>query len=312
MRLVPVLLLLCMWANAQKTEKFYDHNWKLAKPEHARYYTVIEHTDSVWLREDYYIHEKHLQMKGAYLDEATNIPDGAFFYYHSNGKLESAGSYTKGKKEGTWLSFHDDGSLSDSVPYSNGMIIGTSLGFHRNGYMADSTVINADGSGLSIRWYDNGQVSEAGRYAKGRRMHGRWQFFERTGRLTADETYDNGQLTKQEYYAPDGSLMDTTYQDSEAAFPGGSPAWKKFLESKIYWPTQYRFTREGSIVIEVAFEVSEEGKVVNVRVRNSFHPTFDKIAVDAIRHSPQWVPARAHNRNLPSYHTQPLTFVQTE
>ena len=56
-------------AQAQKTEIFYDYNWKECAPEYARYYAVIEKKDSLWQRNDYFIREMKLQMTGAYKDK---------------------------------------------------------------------------------------------------------------------------------------------------------------------------------------------------------------------------------------------------
>lgn len=43
-----------------------------------------------------------LRMEGNYLDQALTVPHGTFAYYHSNGRMESTGSYEKGIKTGEW------------------------------------------------------------------------------------------------------------------------------------------------------------------------------------------------------------------
>lgn len=44
-----------------------------------------------------------LKAKGRYADEQYLIPDGHFVFYYPNGKVESAGAYQKGRKNGVWV-----------------------------------------------------------------------------------------------------------------------------------------------------------------------------------------------------------------
>jgi hypothetical protein len=126
MRLHLALFLfpLAFVSTAQKKEKFFDFRWKETDPAQARYYTVIQKNNSVWLRDDYCIHEKRVQMKGAYRYQALTIPHGQFYYCHPYGTLQFLGVYRSEKKEGTWMHFYEDGSLSDSIPYIHGMLAG--------------------------------------------------------------------------------------------------------------------------------------------------------------------------------------------
>lgn len=51
---------------AQKIEKFYDWTWKETDIGHARFIATIEKTDSGYARNDYYLREKTLQMRGLF------------------------------------------------------------------------------------------------------------------------------------------------------------------------------------------------------------------------------------------------------
>lgn len=46
-----------------------------------------------------------LKAEGTYSDEALNLPNGFFTFYHPNGRVESRGDYIKGKKAGIWERF---------------------------------------------------------------------------------------------------------------------------------------------------------------------------------------------------------------
>lgn len=300
---------------AQKIERFYDYRWKeVTDATHARFYATIEKKDSVWLRQDFYLREGRLQMKGYYKDADCKIAHGEFKWYHPNGYLQTAGNYTNNKRSGVWLSFHENGMMSDSVFYNeNGGIVGKRLGWHTNGMMADSTMINPDGSGVSIYWWENGNPSAAGRYAAGQQRHGKWQYFHSNGQLASLETYNNGKLIDKEYYNEKGlKQADTSEHDREASFPGGLAAWQKYLQKKLYFPPQYKLVNTDQAVVMVRFAVEEDGSISEPTVTIPLHPDFDKIALDVIKRSPKWIPAISHNRKIKEYHSQPVTFAEQQ
>ena len=97
--LVVPLLLVSLFSAAQKIEQYYDYAWQLTDdPGIAVYYAVIEKHDSLWARNDYFMRELQLQIKGAYLDRETNIAHGLFHFYHVNGALRSVDSFSNEKK----------------------------------------------------------------------------------------------------------------------------------------------------------------------------------------------------------------------
>lgn len=310
--LLFVFFLTTFQITAQKIEKYYDYAWHPTEDiGRARYYALIEKKDSLWQRSDYFIREKKLQMFGSYRDEENKIAVGHFDYYYANGFLESTGEYVNGKKHGLWLQYHENGMMRDSSFYDNGNIVGISQGWHRNGYPADSLVYNNDGSGMGIFWFDNGNPSSAGRYAAGRKMHGRWQFFHQNGNLSSLEVYDTGNLLSKQYFDEAGKeIKDTTSKDTAASFPGGQKAWAKYLQKNLYFPSQWKLSNTDQVIITVDWVIDEEGNISNVFVSAPFHPDFDKIAVNVISKSPKWNPAISHNRKIKAYRRQPVTFSQ--
>lgn len=298
---------------AQKIEKYYDYKWQpVSEPSTARFYALIEKEDSVWSREDYYLREAKLQMKGFYKDADCKIEHGPFLYFHRNGRLETRGQYVNGKKFGTWVGFHENGMISDSMNYNeNGWVMGMRLAWHDDGMMADSTFIQPDGSAVSIRWWQSGFPSEAGYYSKGFLQHGKWQYWHSNGQLASLEIFDHGKLVNKEYFDENGvKQSDTTNRDRIAGFPGGLKAWQKYLYKNLYFPEQYKITNADQAIVLVRFAVNENGSISDIVVTVPFHPDFDKIATDVISHSPKWTPAIRHNRKIKEYHTQPVTFMQ--
>lgn len=299
--------------SAQKIEQFYDYAWKRTAPETARYYALIEKKDSVWLRKDYFIHERSLQMVGTFTDTSFKVEHGDFEYYHANGSLSSKGKYVYGKRDGLWLQYYNNGMIADSAVYDHGNVVGTRLSWHSNGYMSDSAVYNPDGSGVIISWFDNGVPSSAGRQSAGHNINGPWQFFHRNGKLASFETYKNGTLLDKKYYDEEGNAMaDTTSKDREPTFPGGQKAWQKFMMKQLYFPDQYKFDNADIAVAVIGAVIDEEGNVTEIQVTDPLHPDFDRIAVNMMKRSPKWLPAISHNRRVKFSIRQPISFVQNQ
>lgn len=302
-----------MNAQTQVVEKYYDFQWKACEPQYARFYCTITKTDSGYVRKDYFIHEKSLQMLGKYNDLECKIANGYFYYFHSNGILQSTGEYVNGKKNGLWLRFHSNGFMNDSTVYSNGNISGTSLSWHPNGFISDSTIQNEDGSGLHVSWFENGSPSLVGLYSAGRKQNGKWKYYHNNGEISSIEIFNEGILIDKIYFDEKGKKeTDTTSKDRDAIFPGGYTAWTEYLYKNTYFPDRYKIINSDKAVVVVSFAVNEEGRVVDVFVSTPFYPEFDKIAERAILRSPKWKPAINHNRKVKFWMRQPVTFSQEE
>lgn len=99
----------CSQSFAQKTiDHYYDYNWTLCAADEARFYSLAEHTDSGWHRNDIYVNLKQLQMSGLYEDKEATIRNGTFYWFYSNGTTKSVGKYIHNKKEGLWLDYYQD------------------------------------------------------------------------------------------------------------------------------------------------------------------------------------------------------------
>jgi antitoxin component YwqK of YwqJK toxin-antitoxin module len=308
---LSLLLLVSANSNAQKIEKFFDYKWKECMQNSARFYCVITKTDSGYHRNDYFIHEKRLQMSGFYEDVDCKIPNGHFQYYHANGVVQSVGNYLHGKREGLWLGFHNNKMMSDSTFYLYGKPLGTSIAWYPNGYPLDSVISNADGSGIEVTWFDNGMISSVGRYSTGVKKEGKWKFFHNNGKLSALEIYHEGFLVDKSYFDEEGNnVKDTVNNDRPANFPGGMEAWRKYVMQGLYFPDQYQIVNSDSAIVVVSFTINENGNVENVFTSTPFYRGFDEIAEKVIRKSPKWSPAIQHNRRVKNEVKQVVIFAQ--
>ena len=308
--ITAVLLISCTYLFGQTIEKYYTYNWKECNTDEARFYSTIQNTDSGYVRKDYFLHERSMQMMGKYKDKECKVKNGFFHYYHPNRMLDAIGKYENNEKEGLWLHSYPDGSLMDSGVYSKGNILGTYLSWHSNGFMRDSFVINEEGKGVQITWFDNGNISSAG-FVANNSNYGTWKYYHKNGQVSSKEIYQNKVVVDKQYFNESAEIIiDTTNKDKDAAFPGGNKAWVKYLLKQIYFPTQFKIVNADQAVVVVNFTINEDGKVEDVEVSTPFYPDFDKIAKNAIMKCPGWLPAINHNRKVKSMMRQPITFAQ--
>ncbi|MFT3681379.1 MAG: TonB family protein [Ferruginibacter sp.] len=305
--LTTVFVFFISFSFAQKKEVYYDYNWKECDVSAARYFSLTEPADSLWKRQDFFIREKKLQMLGFYKDKACKIKNGSFEYYYSNGKLQSAGLYINNKKQGLWLRYHNNGMMSDSTLYENDVPVGTGLSWHSNGLMSDSNVYNAAGKSIRVSWFDNGQPSFAGIILNNKEF-GKWRFYHKNGKLSAEEIYENGKLLSRSYYAEDGnSIDDTTNRDREAEC---TENWQEYLSKNLYFPPNMKIINSDKATVVVSFTVNEDGTIEDAFIYSPIHPLLDEIALNTVKNSPPWKPAIDHNRRIKAYRRQPLTFLQ--
>ncbi len=307
--LLFLVIISAFHAHAQITG-YYDWEWKPCDVSLARFFSIVKKTDSGWIRNDYFIATKKLQMTGLYKDEETKTQNGWFSYFYSNGNLSSMGGYINGKKEGLWISYHFNGMISDSSVYHNGAVTGTRMGWHSNGFISDSAEYSNDGKAVYVSWFDNGSVSSAGRLV-GKLKDGPWQFFHNNGRLAAMEKYRVGDLLSRIYYDENGiQLTDTTSKDKDAVFAVNEAKWRTFLKNNLEFPHDVNLVNTDRITIVLSVTISEEGNVEDVYIETPFDPLFDNEALRVMKKSPKWIPAIDHNRRIKTYIRQPISFFQ--
>jgi TonB family protein len=297
---------------AQTIERFYDHNWKYCEPAYARFYSTLKSTDSGWLANDYYLATKRLQMTGLYTDTAGNNKNGFFKYYHPNGYLKSKGQYINNQKNGLWVSYYSNGAMSDSAVYKNGVVENYALSWDRDGNLTDSLFVDTNGFSVQVAWFSNGNIAMAGRLNEKKEKYGRWQYYFKEGGLSSSEIYENDKLIRFTFFTKEGKpIENANYEVIPATFPGGTQAWANHLTKKLYFPN-FTLQNTNSVSVVVEFEINEEGKIQNAEVTVPLHPEFDRIALEAIKKSPNWIPAKMHNRNIVYKNRQSVSFYKQE
>ena len=99
----------------------------------------------------------------------------------------------------------------------------------------------------------------------------------------------------------------------EASFPGGFPAWKKFLERNLNanvplkdLPRKTKYFEQTAIC---QFIVCKDGTICDIKVVNNVLPSIKKEVERVIKLSGNWVPAEQDGKKVKAYRKQPVTFV---
>ncbi|HLG38033.1 MAG TPA: energy transducer TonB [Chitinophagaceae bacterium] len=111
--------------------------------------------------------------------------------------------------------------------------------------------------------------------------------------------------------SPDPAIF--TKVDKDAAFPGGDPAWKNFLQKNLNANVPAdRGAPTGVYTVMLQFIVNKEGKVSDIKpLTNQGYGTEQEV-VRLLRLSGSWEPAMLDGKPVNAYRKQPVTFMITE
>ena len=298
--------------HGQSLFEYYDHNWKPCTIDLASFYSKIEKTDSGYLREDYFMAAKSLQMQALFEDAACKVHKGLYYYFYSNGNLSMSGHRYGSRYEGPCVSYWRNGMMRDSAFYESGQVKGAELSWHNNGMMRDSSIAVNDTLTIYLSWHSDGNPASGGYYAFGKK-HGTWKYFHSNGQQAAEIHYDHGKTLSKKYFTENGTLLSDTLSSKfnhDAQFRRGGDDWLNYVYKNIYWPPGYKLENTDKVTVIVSFTINEEGKVEDVEMDIPFYPQFDKIALEAIKQSPAWKPALLENTRVRDYYRQGITFTQ--
>jgi TonB family protein len=104
------------------------------------------------------------------------------------------------------------------------------------------------------------------------------------------------------------SVTIFTKVELESEFRGGAKAWQNYLSANIQYPkAAIKKNIQGTVIVQ--FIVTKEGKVQDVIIDKSVHPSLDKEAIRLIKNSPNWIPAQQDGKKVNSYKKQPIVFM---
>lgn len=97
------------------------------------------------------------------------------------------------------------------------------------------------------------------------------------------------------------------YAEEMPAFPGGAPALRRYLATKLEYPAEAR-QRQLSGKVVMQFIVDEQGRIVDATVVRASDPVFEAAAKRVIYLMPWWTPGREQGHPVRVRCTLPLVF----
>ncbi|MGN6803538.1 MAG: N-acetylmuramoyl-L-alanine amidase [Ginsengibacter sp.] len=94
--------------------------------------------------------------------------------------------------------------------------------------------------------------------------------------------------------------------DKPAEFPGGPAAWSRYISRKII-DSMKAFTDKDYGTCVVRFIVGVNGSVSDVMAITMKGTKLAEVAVNAIKHGPEWIPAQQNGHPVNSFREQPVT-----
>jgi len=100
------------------------------------------------------------------------------------------------------------------------------------------------------------------------------------------------------------SKEQRTQQLTPPQFPGGNDGLYSYMMGQLKWPSgKYR---EATLLI--TFYVEKDGSLSNIVVEQSISADFDAKAVDLLKKSPKWIPAKKDGLPIKSKYRLPIRY----
>ncbi len=95
--------------------------------------------------------------------------------------------------------------------------------------------------------------------------------------------------------------------DDPPKYPGGDQARADYLNSKIIYPAEARKKGiEGTVYL--TFIIQADGSVTNVKVLRGINLELDKIAFEAVKSMPDWIPGKIKGKAVAVEFNIPIKF----
>jgi protein TonB len=111
---------------------------------------------------------------------------------------------------------------------------------------------------------------------------------------------------------PNNKPAETTtiLSSSEAQFPGGVESFKKFLTKNLVTPDDLQVGEKKTV--RVRFKVDVDGSISSAQIVQSGGGEYDREVLRVLNKMPKWVPAKQNGVKVPTWFTQPISFIGVE
>lgn len=97
----------------------------------------------------------------------------------------------------------------------------------------------------------------------------------------------------------------------EASFPGGQPAWSKYITQQLMSHVD-EFTRKDVGTCIIRFIVDINGETKDVQATNMKRTKLARVAIEAIKSGPKWIPAQQDGKAVNAYRVQPVSLQESK
>ncbi|MBS1948325.1 MAG: energy transducer TonB [Bacteroidetes bacterium] len=165
-------------------------------------------------------------------------------------------------------------------------------------------------NGKFVYYFQKGTIDSSGNYVDGQ-LDGEWYYKNIEGQVVRKKTYHKGALVSDSLLAPSNTGKSKGNElkagELESEYPGGLPAWSRFLTSNLHYPDR-AINNEVQGEVRVQFIVDLNGDAIDAEINKSVEYALDEEALRIIRISGKWAAAMLDNKKVKSYKIQPIIF----
>ena len=123
------------------------------------------------------------------------------------------------------------------------------------------------------------------------------------------------QTTKKYTPKKDEGLWFCTRMETDAQYPGGADALKKFIENQIVIPDSFTDTMTTTFdkACVIQYKIEKDGSASGFAIVQSAQPAIDTICLRALQKMQSWTPASQNGRTVTAYKKQSIRiFIEAE
>ncbi|HSC53015.1 MAG TPA: energy transducer TonB [Phnomibacter sp.] len=246
-----------------------------------------------------------------YSDLTSKIKEGPYLKYYANGQLADSGSFKSNRKYGWHKEWYENGNVKSLFQYSFDVPVNTGNSWYETGEISTQLEADENGSGTRTEYYRNGKIQGKGSVRNGV-PHKSWQYYKENGKPLMNVSFMEGEAISTVCFTGNGrqSTNECTYA-SEPTYPGGNNAWMQYLHDNLSYPAEAKKKKISGHAI-CLFEVDANGNLHNFNVVYSPDPSLSEAFIDALKNSPQWIPAKFLNKPISYRMKQEINFKEFE
>ncbi len=258
-------------AHAQTQYSYYfDNDINLVEKSHGVFQGIGGYVNGIFELKVFDIKRKKLLILEHFTDSSLQLSQGLFVSFLPNGNKEWEGNYLSGKQDGLWKKWNWKGEMTDSSIFNGGQKISENIyDYYPGGKLKSTDIFSAANNKREMHFFD-----------------------EKGNELTPHSNND-----------PDKIFYKV---EAEASFPGGLAAWSKYISRTLEF-NMNEFRKEDYGTCVIRFIVDTSGKVHDIVAGSGCGKHISKVAIDAIKNGPKWIPAKQNGRPVNAYRIQPIT-----